>query len=46
VTGNDWPVPIDHASAGVHLPDAANESLRAQAFTGAYGSTGREPPCP
>jgi hypothetical protein len=42
VTGNDWPVPIDHASAGVHFPEAANESLRAQAFTGAYGSTGSD----
>jgi len=42
VTGNDWPVPIDHASASVHLPDAANESLRAQAFTGVYGSTERD----
>ncbi len=39
VTGNDWPVPIDHASAFVHLPDTAAGSLRAQAFTGVYGST-------
>src|SRR6202167_5691204 len=39
VTGNDWPVPIDHAAATVHLPDAAAGSLRAQAFTGVYGST-------
>jgi uncharacterized membrane protein len=42
VTGNDWPVPIDHASASVHFPDAASGSLRAQAFTGVYGSTGRD----
>ena len=42
VTGNDWPVPIDHASALVSLPDAAAGSLRAQAFTGAYGSSSRE----
>src|SRR5271167_5004229 len=42
VTGNDWPVPIDHASASVHFPDAANGSLRAQAFTGVYGSTERD----
>ncbi len=42
VTGNDWPVPIDHASALVSLPDAAAGSLRAQAFTGAYGSTSHE----
>ena len=42
VTGNDWPVPIEHASAFVHFPDKAAGSLRAQAFTGAYGSTGHE----
>ncbi len=38
VTGNDWPVPIDHASAFVALPISAAGSLRAQAFTGVYGS--------
>jgi len=42
VTGNDWPVPIDHASAVVGLPSAAAGSLRAQAFTGVYGSAERE----
>ena len=42
VTGNDWPVPIDHASASVHFPDAASGSLSAQAFTGVYGSTERD----
>ena len=43
VTGNDWPVPIDHASALVSLPSAAAAgSLRAQAFTGVYGSAERE----
>ncbi len=42
VTGNDWPVPIDHASASVHFPAAASGSLRAQAFTGVYGSTERD----
>src|SRR5581483_4910961 len=31
VTGNDWPVPIDHAEATVRFPDAAAGSLRAQA---------------
>lgn len=41
VTGNDWPVPIDHASATVRFPDSAAESLRAQAFTGFYGSSAR-----
>lgn len=38
VTGNDWPVPIDHATAFVSLPAKATGSLRAQAFTGVYGS--------
>ena len=38
VTGNDWPVPIDHASAFVTFPDGAAGGLRAQAFTGLYGS--------
>jgi len=42
VTGNDWPVPIDHAAATVHFPAAAAGSLRAQAFTGVYGSTQRD----
>ena len=42
VTGNDWPVPIDHASATVYLPENTAGSLRAQAFTGVYGSTERE----
>jgi uncharacterized membrane protein len=41
VTGNDWPVPIDHASAIVRFPDSAAGSLRAQAFTGVYGSSER-----
>ena len=38
VTGNDWQVPIDHASAFVTLPENAAGGLRAQAFTGVYGS--------
>jgi uncharacterized membrane protein YgcG len=42
VTGNDWPVPIDHASAYVHLPENAAGNLRAQAFTGLYGSISHE----
>jgi len=42
VTGNDWPVPIDHAAATVQFPAGASGSLRAQAFTGVYGSTGRD----
>jgi uncharacterized membrane protein YgcG len=39
VTGNDWPVPIENASALAVFPDSASGSLRAQAFTGAYGSS-------
>ncbi len=42
VTGNDWPVPIDHASATVQFPEASAGSLRAQAFTGVYGSTQKD----
>ncbi len=42
VTGNDWPVPIDHAEAHVYLPESAAGKLRAQAFTGAYGSAQRD----
>jgi uncharacterized membrane protein YgcG len=42
VTGNDWQVPIDHASASVHFPDSAAGSLRAQAFTGFYGSSAQD----
>jgi uncharacterized membrane protein len=41
VTGNDWPVPIDHATAVLSFPGSAAESLRAQAFTGVYGSAER-----
>jgi uncharacterized membrane protein len=43
VTGNEWPVPIDHASAVVTLPaKAVDTGVRAQAFTGAWGSTQHE----
>jgi len=42
VTGNDWPVPIDHVSAEVTFPQKASGQLKVQAFTGAYGSTSRE----
>jgi len=38
ITGNDWPVPIAHASTFITLPEGATGGLRAQAFTGAYGS--------
>lgn len=42
VTGNDWPVPIDHAAAMVMFPSSASGSLRVQGFTGVYGSKDRE----
>ena len=42
VTGNDWPVPIEHANAVVSFPGAVAGSLRAQAFTGVYGSAERD----
>ncbi len=42
VTGNDWPVPIDRVAATVRFPDSAAGSLRAQAFTGVYGSSERD----
>ena len=38
ITGNDWPVPIDSASATIAFPPEAANNLRAQAFTGLYGS--------
>ncbi len=38
MTGNDWPVPIDSASAIIVFPSGAAGNLRAQAFTGVYGS--------
>jgi uncharacterized membrane protein len=41
VTGNDWPVEIDHASANVSLPLGAT-GLRAQALTGEFGSKHRD----
>ncbi|WP_419948241.1 DUF2207 domain-containing protein [Candidatus Palauibacter sp.] len=41
VTGTEWPVPIDAASATVRLPAGA-AGVRAHAFTGGYGSTGQD----
>jgi len=38
VTGNDWPVPIESAAATITFPTNAGGNLRAQAFTGLYGS--------
>jgi len=39
VTGNDWPVPIEHASAMIYFPAETSGKLRAQAFEGIYGSS-------
>ncbi len=41
-TGNDWKVPIEQASAFVALPSAAAGQLKAQAFTGAFGSAAQD----
>ncbi|HWO57289.1 MAG TPA: DUF2207 domain-containing protein [bacterium] len=37
ITGDEWEMPIEAATARIRLPDAAT-GLRAVAFTGAYGS--------
>src|SRR5215469_11431615 len=42
VTGNDWEVPIESASASIYFPPSASGQLRAQAFGGVYGSNNRE----
>ena len=42
VTGNDWEVPIHSASASIYFPPQASGQLRAQAFSGVYGSNERE----
>ena len=42
VTGNDWPVPIEHAMAIILFPANAVGNLRAQAFTGLYGSAAQD----
>ena len=43
VTGNDWEVPIDSASAAIYFPAEVSGQLRAQAFGGVYGSNQKEP---
>jgi hypothetical protein len=40
VTGDEWDVPIEHASALVRLPEGVS-NVRATAFSGVYGSTER-----
>jgi uncharacterized membrane protein len=39
VTGNDSPLPIQYAAADAFFPTSTAGSLRAQAFSGVYGST-------
>ncbi|MBI2614720.1 MAG: DUF2207 domain-containing protein, partial [Gemmatimonadetes bacterium] len=41
VTGDEWDVPIEAASARIELPTAA-AAVRAIAFNGLYGSTARD----
>ncbi|HET9275529.1 MAG TPA: DUF2207 domain-containing protein, partial [Gemmatimonadales bacterium] len=41
ITGDEWEVPIEAASATIALPAAA-EGVRATAFNGPYGSTARD----
>lgn len=39
VTGNEWTVPIEHASSQVFLPgNISADSIKVQCFTGDYGS--------
>jgi len=41
VTGDEWPYPILEAKATIGLPGQL-DNVRVNAFTGAYGSTGRD----
>ena len=41
VTGDEWDVPIEAATARITLPDGA-DGVRAIAFNGVYGSTARD----
>lgn len=43
VTGNDWDVPIESASSVIYFPPNASGQLRAQAFSGVYGSNTTAP---
>lgn len=42
ITGNDWEVPIESASAAVYFPAETSGQMRAQAFGGVYGSNRQE----
>lgn len=40
VTGTEWRIPIENASAKVHHNNVSSEDIKAKCFTGFYGSTG------
>jgi uncharacterized membrane protein YgcG len=40
ITGDEWPIPIEDAGASIVLPEGTS-NIRANVFTGAYRSTGR-----
>jgi uncharacterized membrane protein YgcG len=40
ITGDEWPIPIEQASAHIVLPDGTS-GIRANVFTGAYRGNGR-----
>jgi len=42
VTGNDWSSPIESAAAHIVFPANSSGKLRAQAFTGEYGSRAQD----
>ena len=44
VTGNEWDIPIEHASAVVRFPDSVDlASVSSISYLGYYGSSGRGP---
>ncbi len=45
LTGNEWAVPIQQASARIELPETVSD-VRALAYVGVYGSTERLEPSP
>ncbi len=45
VTGTDWTVPIDEASAFIVFPPETAGKLKAEAYTGVWGSSGRDANC-
>jgi len=44
ITGNEWDIPIEHASTIVHFPDSVDlASVSSISYLGYYGSSGRGP---